>query len=105
MIRRPPRSTRTDTLVPVMTLFRSRGCWASWRPCGWWRLRETQHPHRGRPRAVSDRKRLGAADCGAEPALRELSAGPRAPGRCDGAVVRGAAVAALAAPLGADRRR
>src|SRR3546814_5982930 len=28
MIRRPPRSTRTDTLVPYTTLFRS----ASWRP-------------------------------------------------------------------------
>src|SRR3546814_4760911 len=29
MIRRPPRSTRTDTLFPYTTLFRSR---ASWRP-------------------------------------------------------------------------
>src|SRR3546814_7563217 len=28
MIRRPPRSTRTDTLFPYTTLFRSRG----WRP-------------------------------------------------------------------------
>src|SRR3546814_5572504 len=31
MLRRPPRSTRTDTLVPYTTLFRSRGaahcCW------------------------------------------------------------------------------
>src|SRR3546814_12587120 len=26
MIRRPPRSTRTDTLFPYTTLFRSRGC-------------------------------------------------------------------------------
>src|SRR3546814_13754461 len=26
MIRRPPRSTRTDTLVPYTTLFRSVGC-------------------------------------------------------------------------------
>src|SRR3546814_10766096 len=26
MIRRPPRSTRTDTLFPSTTLFRSRGC-------------------------------------------------------------------------------
>src|SRR3546814_20688357 len=25
-IRRPPRSTRTDTLFPYTTLFRSRGC-------------------------------------------------------------------------------
>src|SRR3546814_7903737 len=31
MIRRPPRSTRTDTLFPYTTLFRSQGrhsCWA-----------------------------------------------------------------------------
>src|SRR3546814_13843021 len=26
MIRRPPRSTRTDTLFPYTTLFRSNGC-------------------------------------------------------------------------------
>src|SRR3546814_13139267 len=26
MLRRPPRSTRTDTLVPYTTLFRSAGC-------------------------------------------------------------------------------
>src|SRR3546814_4759460 len=29
MIRRPPRSTRTDTLFPYTTLFRS-ACWKSW---------------------------------------------------------------------------
>src|SRR3546814_8897261 len=27
MIRRPPRSTRTDTLFPYTTLFRSHDCW------------------------------------------------------------------------------
>src|SRR3546814_17894949 len=32
MIRRPPRSTRTDTLFPYTTLFRSR-----------WRLRQRKH--------------------------------------------------------------
>src|SRR3546814_2803778 len=31
MIRRPPRSTRTDTLFPYTTLFRSRP--GSWRRC------------------------------------------------------------------------
>src|SRR3546814_8711872 len=31
MIRRPPRSTRTDTLFPYTTLFRSRGGWRKWR--------------------------------------------------------------------------
>src|SRR3546814_1298431 len=37
MIRRPPRSTRTDTLFPYTTLFRSavhRGACARFRPCG-----------------------------------------------------------------------
>src|SRR3546814_20299801 len=37
MIRRPPRSTRTDTLFPYTTLFRSRGIAAPRRPgalCG-----------------------------------------------------------------------
>src|SRR3546814_6763570 len=29
MIRRPPRSTRTDTLFPYTTLFRSAGTWPS----------------------------------------------------------------------------
>src|SRR3546814_871588 len=34
MIRRPPRSTRTDTLFPYTTLFRSIGVWLIllWRP-------------------------------------------------------------------------
>src|SRR3546814_7314988 len=36
MIRRPPRSTRTDTLFPYTTLFRSSfevtGCWANINP-------------------------------------------------------------------------
>src|SRR3546814_12079369 len=31
MIRRPPRSTRTDTLFPYTTLFRSPGCSARWK--------------------------------------------------------------------------
>src|SRR3546814_3412548 len=30
MIRRPPRATRTDTLFPYTTLFRSTGCFSSW---------------------------------------------------------------------------
>src|SRR3546814_18182 len=31
MIRRPPRSTRTDTLFPYTTLFRSVVCAVAWR--------------------------------------------------------------------------
>src|SRR3546814_18522851 len=34
MIRRPPRSTRTDTLFPYTTLFRSDQCLPRRRPCG-----------------------------------------------------------------------
>src|SRR3546814_3082464 len=34
MIRRPPRSTRTDTLFPYTTLFRSRGLPGSAGSCG-----------------------------------------------------------------------
>src|SRR3546814_3615470 len=40
MIRRPPRSTRTDTPFPYTTLFRSRECAAHRSP----------PPHRGSPR-------------------------------------------------------
>src|SRR3546814_12253418 len=43
MIRRPPRSTRTDTLFPYTTLFRSAARWptrcgAVRRWSGWWRI-------------------------------------------------------------------
>src|SRR3546814_93786 len=34
MIRRPPRSTRTDTLFPYTTLFRSNGLASRSKPCG-----------------------------------------------------------------------
>src|SRR3546814_3309347 len=34
MIRRPPRSTRTDTLFPYTTLFRSRGRFPAWPASG-----------------------------------------------------------------------
>src|SRR3546814_3615077 len=46
MIRRPPRSTRTDTLFPYTTLFRSPR-----RRCGRRRLRQHRHPRRRRRRA------------------------------------------------------
>src|SRR3546814_2049686 len=35
MIRRPPRFTRTDTLFPYTTLFRSRNGFALTNPTGW----------------------------------------------------------------------
>src|SRR3546814_6870790 len=57
MIRRPPRSTRTDTLFPYTTLFRSR-----------------QHPLPG-PCRQPDRAFAGTEGCG-EPRLPAM--GPRA---------------------------
>src|SRR3546814_1827794 len=39
MIRRPPRSTRTDTLFPYTTLFRSRGRGSAERTSESWRER------------------------------------------------------------------
>src|SRR3546814_12728750 len=41
MIRRPPRSTRTDTLFPYTTLFRSD----SWTPCWGDGVRDLPPPH------------------------------------------------------------
>src|SRR3546814_6882935 len=48
MIRRPPRSTRTDTLFPYTTLFRS-SCSASWRSrCPGRARRKSRRPRRCR---------------------------------------------------------
>src|SRR3546814_3851383 len=59
MIRRPPRSTRTDTLFPYTTLFRSR---------------LQQRPPQGLSRAV---ERPGArADIDAVQGVRGLGSGP-----------------------------
>src|SRR3546814_9539764 len=81
MIRRPPRSTRTDTLFPYTTLFRSpeHGCH---RPRG----RQVRHAARGaarRPpghyRADRYRARM-AGGPGLRQAVRRPAAGPRDPG-------------------------
>src|SRR3546814_2817007 len=52
MIRRPPRSTRTDTLFPYTTLFRS-GSWdgaaADHESLRLYRCRHARHVCRGRP--------------------------------------------------------
>src|SRR3546814_17236997 len=54
MIRRPPRSTRTDTLFPYTTLFRSTGDPADWRPGDLFtQMVGGRMPHTG---IVSDRK-------------------------------------------------
>src|SRR3546814_4628188 len=60
MIRRPPRSTRTDTLVPYTTLFRSAG-----------RCQNQPRDHMGAIAA----KRLTGGDRGHVAALRRPAAG------------------------------
>src|SRR3546814_16274849 len=62
MIPRPPRSTRTDTLVPYTTLFRSKGAVLSF--CGARRrtvLRQAQHERKeGRCRFMACRSKISA---------------------------------------------
>src|SRR3546814_4061664 len=50
MIRRPPRSTRTDTLFPYTTLFRSLAKWPARTDAGWPSWAFENHDA---PRAVS----------------------------------------------------
>src|SRR3546814_2669192 len=59
MIRRPPRSTRTDTLFPYTTLFRSRGVKGRLRPSGFGRGRRAPF----RPLSIAG----GVAKTGANP--------------------------------------
>src|SRR3546814_2608988 len=50
MIRRPPRSTRTDTLFPYTTLFRSHHAFMLWcRHCGNRRRQWRRWPHQSHP--------------------------------------------------------
>src|SRR3546814_2071921 len=65
MIRRPPRSTRTDTLFPYTTLFRSPACaarFASRFHVAWISAARTTRP--------SERKDIGAPAYRATPWLR-----------------------------------
>src|SRR3546814_19815983 len=62
MIRRPPRSTRTDTLFPDTTLFRSRHprlLRTGWRPGLRRPLLRLRRPHRPRSGAGAARRRHG----------------------------------------------
>src|SRR3546814_13463298 len=54
MIRRPPRSTRTDTLFPYTTLFRSNNPAPLWIPNDWLRLFK-DHRVVGIPQNVGER--------------------------------------------------
>src|SRR3546814_5833675 len=69
MIRRPPRSTRTDTLFPYTTLFRSRQWNRDWQGSGFGMERNQQHPLENRYRRPGSfiANRLG------EPSLRHRS--------------------------------
>src|SRR3546814_18530186 len=83
MIRRPPRSTRTDTLFPYTTLFRSEGNRADDRS-----RRAGQHRRNPCAQAVGDlarRRTLPFLCRGGGPIARR---GPRRRGRAVGAVVR-----------------
>src|SRR3546814_1124862 len=64
MIRRPPRSTRTDTLFPYTTLFRSCGCGDSCKaPDKWCRTRRREN-HRPPRLSAIDRE---CCSCGLWP--------------------------------------
>src|SRR3546814_11494705 len=95
MIRRPPRSTRTDTLVPYTTLFRPESTGSGYTrsspaggggpPVGWWRgtggLRRARlnGPHISGNGAVAHYL-IGKADRLGAPTLLPISP-PPAPGR------------------------
>src|SRR3546814_20325258 len=68
MIRRPPRSTRTDTLFPYTTLFRSRGHRARLRPDA--RLRHSDADRQADLLGAEDLpqtdRQLGLVDCAAD---------------------------------------
>src|SRR3546814_8957716 len=55
MIRRPPRSTRTDTLFPYTTLFRSSGCGSA---VPWRRIHQVTVTLRATPQPFNDPENL-----------------------------------------------
>src|SRR3546814_9072862 len=91
MIRRPPRSTRTDTLFPYTTLFRSAGGVSTARPGGLHRLRAGPAA-RPVPCGAGAAGRLRDAAVGGEPGalgLGSLCLPSCALGRCAGGDPRG----------------
>src|SRR3546814_4719650 len=67
MIRRPPRSTRTDTLFPYTTLFRSKGVGHPFEAMG---IRATAHELANQLRAFPQLRRPGQEEV--PPAVRQL---------------------------------
>src|SRR3546814_8387296 len=90
MIRRPPRATRTDTLVPYTTLFRPRGAG-----------RGARTHRRAAARAVQDHPRRRFDDGAAQRVGRGVL---RAPCQIVGRVPQRRARRALDAQLSAGRR-
>src|SRR3546814_2515792 len=76
MIRRPPRSTRTDTLFPYTTLFRSAGAGA-----GGGRARRNYRLRR--PKVLPDRARRARCGRSWAPGKPDRGAGGRNPGRSE----------------------
>src|SRR3546814_4180731 len=68
MIRRPPRSTRTDTLFPYTTLFRSRR--RQLQPPGEWRVGDGHALERGDAVQQADRTRRQGAEGRPDPYYR-----------------------------------
>src|SRR3546814_4733207 len=66
MIRRPPRSTRTDTLFPYTTLFRSGGMVELFGPDRRHQAEEAEH-HRTENAENGDRPKMVGADMNARP--------------------------------------
>src|SRR3546814_16992162 len=66
MIRRPPRSTRTDTLFPYATLVRSTALLGAERRARRGRLRQGDDHRRGGDGAVLVRHAVGEVDLGQE---------------------------------------
>src|SRR3546814_5976231 len=84
MIRRPPRSTRTDTLFPYTTLFRSRGRGGDRRRCRGGRRRRRVPGVPPRPRQGALRRpELPAAGLGARPAREAEGAASGGAGRSE----------------------
>src|SRR3546814_3825942 len=85
MIRRPPRSTRTDTLFPYTTLFRSRNA-VSFRP-------PLQTTHVKNAVLVQDRGHIGFGNVISEAGILEDHAGVHGRGKlfppCDNSVGEG----------------
>src|SRR3546814_4884933 len=104
MIRRPPRSTRTDTLFPYTTLFRSSPSRAS--PAGQSRRPQAAASPKGVRKMAKETNRidiyqavtddiLAMLEAGTKPWVKPWSGGPTIPLRHNGVAYRGINVLSL----------